>query len=187
MNSLPVITDIEETLLGIDAMMGAAEAHGALCGILCARGSIDLSDWVGQVLGDQAQGSNMLQDVVQQLSDLHQTTLAQLNDSMVEFDLLLPDDNDDLSERVAALASWCQGYVYGLAAGGLTEESKLPEDSRELLGDIIEISRADLDDENMSKTEENEAAFMEISEYVRMGVLLINEELQPLQTTKTVH
>jgi uncharacterized protein YgfB (UPF0149 family) len=35
--------------------------------------------------------------------------------------------------------------------------------------------------------EEDEVAFMEVSEYVRMGILLIYEELQPLQSSQTVH
>ena len=35
--------------------------------------------------------------------------------------------------------------------------------------------------------DEDEVALMEIEEYVRMGVLLIYEELQPLQTTQTIH
>jgi len=30
-------------------------------------------------------------------------------------------------------------------------------------------------------------AYMEIEEYVRMGVLLVYEELQPLQSTQTIH
>ena len=36
---------------------------------------------------------------------------------------------------------------------------------------------AGIDDDS----EEDEVAFMEVSEYVRMGILLIYEELQPLQ------
>ena len=35
--------------------------------------------------------------------------------------------------------------------------------------------------------EEDDVAFMEVSEYVRMGILLIYEELQPLQSSQTVH
>jgi len=167
-------------------MMGAAEAHGALCGMLCARGSTNLSEWVAHVLGDQGQAEGLVREVVPLLSGLHQSTLAQLNDAVAEYHLLLPEDNDLLYERVTALASWCQGFVYGLAAGGVSEEKGLPEDSRELLRDFIEISRVGCDDENTEETEADEIAFMEISEYVRMGVLLINEELQPLQTTRTL-
>ena len=66
---------------------------------------------------------------------------------------------------------------------------------QELIRDILEISRAgyvadDEAEENITlenHDDEDEAAFMEVSEYVRMGVLLIYEELQPLQSSQTVH
>jgi uncharacterized protein YgfB (UPF0149 family) len=46
-----------------------------------------------------------------------------------------------------------------------------------------------MDDAAVAGAEEDddEAAYMEIEEYVRMGTLLIYEELQPLQSTQTIH
>jgi yecA family protein len=191
MSTLPDISALDETLFKVDATMGAAEAHGALCGMLCARGATDLSEWMGHVLGEQEQGNVFLRDVANQLSELHQWTLGQMNDPFGGFQLLLPDDDDDLGERTDALATWCLGFVYGLAAGGISEESELPEDTKELLMDFIEISRAGNDlgdqDDDSASDEEDELAFMEIVEYVRTGVLLINEELQPLQTSQVLH
>ncbi|MGD2160403.1 MAG: YecA family protein [Gammaproteobacteria bacterium] len=191
MSHFPEISDLEELLYRVDAAMGAAEAHGALCGMLCARGTIELSEWVDHVVGEQEQGSELLHEVVHKMSDLHQATLEMMNDATGEFRLLLLDEDDPLPERVDALAAWCQGFIYGLAAGGITEESELPEDTSELLKDMIEISRArhDMDDEEAEESDanEDEVAYMEIEEYVRMGVLLIYEELQPLQSTQTIH
>ena len=191
MSRFPEILELEELLYRIDASMGAAEAHGALCGMLCARGTVELSEWVDHVVGEQEQGSDMLHDVVHKLSELHQITLEMINDSTGDFALLLPDDDDSLPERVEAIAAWCQGFIYGLAAGGIQQGSELPEDAEELLKDMVEISRAghDVDDggDEAANEDEDEVALMEIEEYVRMGVLLIYEELQPLQTTQTIH
>lgn len=196
MSILPDISALDETLFKVDAIMGAAESHGALCGMLCARGATDLSEWMGHVLGEQEQGNVFLRDTAQQLSELHQSTLGQINDPFGDFKLLIPDDDDDLIERTEALAAWCMGFVYGLAAGGITEQSELPEDTQELLLDFIEISRAghdvgshddDSEDDEATSEEEDERAFMEIVEYVRTGVLLVNEELQPLQTSQVIH
>lgn len=196
MSTLPDIAALDETLFKVDAMMGAAESHGALCGMLCARGTADLSEWMGHVLGEQEQGNIFLRDTANQLSELHQSTLGQMNDPLGEFKLLIPDDDDDLIERTESLAVWCLGFVYGLAAGGISEQSELPEDTSELLQDFIEISRAGHDDssydddlasDDSSSEEEDERAFMEIVEYVRTGVLLINEELQPLQASQVIH
>jgi len=189
MSSLPDISALDETLFKVDATMGAAESHGALCGMLCAQGTTDLSEWMGHVLGEQEQGNVFLRDLANQLSDLHQSTLGQMNDPYGGFQLLLPDDDDDLDERTEALGDWCLGFVYGLAAGGISEDSELPEDTRELLADFIEISRAgnEVSDLEDVSGEEDELAFVEIVEYVRTGVLLINEELQPLQTSQVIH
>lgn len=191
MSQFPEITELDELLYRIDATMGAADAHGALCGMICARGTIELSEWVDHVIGEQEPGSEQLHDAVHKLSELHQSTLEMMNDVTGEFKLLLLDDDDPLPERVEALAAWCQGFIYGLAAGGIQEGSDLPEDTAELLKDMIEISRAghDADDAVVeeSDADDDEAAYMEIEEYVRMGVLLIYEELQPLQSTQTIH
>ncbi len=189
MNQLPDIAAVDELLFRIDANMGAAEAHGALCGMLCARGSVELSEWVDHVIGEQEQGSELLHNVVHELSELHQSTLEMMNDASGEFRLLLLDDDDALPERVETLAAWCQGFIYGLAAGGIRQDSELPDDAAELLKDMIEISRAshESDDAGAQSDDEDEVAYMEIEEYVRMGALLIFEELQPLQSTQTIH
>ena len=191
MSQFPEIVELEELLYRIDAAMGAADAHGALCGMLCARGTIELSEWIDHVIGEQEQGNELLHDVVHKLSELHQSTLEMMNDATGDFKLLLMDDEDPLTERVETLAAWWQGFIYGLAAGGIKEGSELPEDTAELLKDMIEISRAghDVDDTGVEESDDNddEEAYMEIEEYVRMGVLLIYEELQPLQSTQTIH
>jgi len=191
MSQLLEIAELDELLYRLDAAMGAAEAHGALCGMMCARGTVELSDWVDHVIGEQEQGSDLLHDVVHKLSDLHQWTLETMNDATGNFKLLLLDDEDPLPERVEALAAWCQGFIYGLAAGGIKEDSELPDDTDELLKDMVEISRAghDIDDAEMDESDDNEdeVAYMEVEEYVRMGVMYIYEELQPLQSTQTIH
>ena len=56
--------------------------------------------------------------------------------------------------------------------------SDLPEDSREWTQDVIQIGASgefDLDDEEAS-----EAALIDITEFLRVGVMMVNEEVQPL-------
>ena len=186
MKHLPDIYELEDVLLKLNSTMSAAESHGVLCAILCARGSADMSDWVSHVLGEQAPGNAALKEAMVLLNALYQVTLVQLHDSNCEFQMFLPDDEEDLRERVEALTAWCQGYVYGLAVGGLSDTTKLPEDTMELIKDIIEISKADHATDAVT-SEEDEVAYVEIVEYLRTGTLLISEELQPLQTAQTIH
>ena len=54
----------------------------------------------------------------------------------------------------------------------------------EIINDLSEISRADAEGDDNGDDAEN--ALEEIIEYVRMGVLLVNEELQPLKAPPTL-
>jgi len=190
MQSYPDIPQLEDLLFEVDAALGGIEAHGALCGMLCAQGATDAAKWLLHVLGEHEESNKALQKAGEMLMQIYRSTLEQMNDSNVEYELLLPDDDESLDDRVEALGIWCQGFVYGLAAGGIKEGADLPEDSQEIIKDILEISRAGyaIDDEaEIAITEDDEEAFMEVSEYVRMGVLLVYEELQPLQSSQTLH
>ncbi len=195
MQSFPDISQLEGLLFDADAALGAIESHGVLCGMLCAQGATDAAQWMLHVLGKREESSEVLRQAGKKLLEIHQISVEQMNDSDVEFELMLPDDDETLEARVEALGIWCQGFVFGLAVGGVKQDTELPEDSKELIGDILEISRAGymVDDEAELNTaieednEEDEVALMEVTEYVRMGVLLIYEELQPLQSSQTVH
>ncbi|MFV2005662.1 MAG: UPF0149 family protein [Gammaproteobacteria bacterium] len=194
MQSFPDIPQLEDLLFNVDAALGATESHGALCGMLCAQGATEASQWMLYVLGEHEETSKLLQQTGKKLLQIHQISVEQMNDNDAEFELMLPDDDEPLEMRVEALGTWCQGFVYGLAVGGIKEDTDLPEDSKELIRDILEISRAgyvaDIEAElatDEEDSEEDEVAFMEVCEYVRMGILLIYEELQPLQSSQTVH
>ncbi len=194
MQSFPDIPQLEDLLFNVDAALGATESHGALCGMLCAQGATEASQWMLYVLGEHEETSKLLQQTGKKLLQIHQISVEQMNDTDAEFELMLPDDDEPLEMRVEALGVWCQGFVYGLAVGGITEDTVLPEDSKELIRDILEISRAGYVADNEAElatdeedSEEDEVAFMEVSEYVRMGILLIYEEVQPLQSSQTVH
>jgi yecA family protein len=194
MQSYPDIPQLEDMLFNVDAALGATESHGALCGMLCAQGATEASQWMLCVLGEHEETSKALQQAGKKLMQIHQISVEQMNDTEADFELMLPDDDEPLEMRIEALGAWCQGFVYGLAVGGIKEDTELPEDSKELITDILEISRAGYVADNEAElatdegsSEEDEVAFMEVSEYVRMGVLLFYEELQPLQSSQTVH
>lgn len=177
MVSRPDYSSLEAALAKADAELDASESHGVLCGMICASGSVDLSQWLGQIFEELDMNNLLIQEASQLLVGLYEDSRNQLNDAVADFQLLLPDDDDPLALRTEALASWCQGFTFGLAAGGLKKDRELPEDTRELMHDLVEIARAGHDSEEENDTDED--AYMQLCEYVRMGVLLINEELQP--------
>ena len=180
MVSRPDYSSLSEALDKAEAEFVASESHGALCGMTCASGNMDLNAWLDQVFSELDLNNMLVKEASQLLVGLYNNTRDQLNDVDADFQLLLPDDNSSLAKRTEALAMWCQGFTYGLAAGGLKKDQTLPEDTAELLRDMVEIARAG--HEPGEDSEEDETAFMQLYEYVRMGVLLINEELRPTST-----
>jgi uncharacterized protein YgfB (UPF0149 family) len=109
------------------------------------------------------------------VSALYEETLGRLREAESLFEPLLPDDDEPLVARSAAMALWCSGFLFGLGAGGVRDFSVLPEDVREIAGDIAEISRAGVDG---GESEEDEAAYAELVEYLRAGVTLVFEILE---------
>jgi yecA family protein len=175
--------------LGLD--MDPAESHGSLCGLLCATESVKGSAWVNQVLAGQLGLPESEHAPLQNNADgeertllliLYKDTAIQLDDPEYGFSLLLPDDDQTLQSRVEALSRWCQGFLLGLSLGGVQEQTGMPGDSHEVLRDFVEISR--LGQGEGGDNEEDEAAFAEIVEYVRMAVLLVYEELRPLRAAR---
>lgn len=174
----PDYNSLQAALSKTDAEMSASESHGALSGMLCGKGKVELGEWLDQVFEELDLNNMLVKEASQLLVGLFNSTQEQLNDAGADYQLLLPDDDQSLAERTDALAEWCQGFTYGLSIGGLKQDVELPEDTTELIRDMVEIARAGHDDESVDDGDED--AYMQLYEYVRMGVLLINEELQPL-------
>ena len=80
-----------------------------------------------------------------------------------------------LADRVEAMSGWCDGFMYGLGLAEVASFDKLPPDVAEVLRDFADIGRGGLAlGEN---AEEDEEAFMELSEYLRVGTQLVHDEL----------
>lgn len=156
---------------------GAAETHGIITGVLCAPGGVRVA-WEELVLGrDAGRNRDPQAALSQQLAALHRSTYEYLSGVDCDFSPLLPSDEHSLAEQIEGLSDWCRGYLLGLHAGGVPESQILEGDAGEIIRDITRISEAELD---ASLADEEEArALVEIVEYLRVGVQLVFEELQP--------
>ena len=169
--------ELSDALARARSAVDAADCHGLLAGLICASGFADPRVWMAQVFEDFDPKDLLQVAASKQVQALSEDTLVRLNSPELDFELLLPDDDDALRERAESLGSWCSGFLAGLGLGGVSDTSQLPEEVAELLDDLAEIARVDF--EVGEPDEEEQAAFAEVVEYVRVGVLLINEELQP--------
>ena len=89
--------------------------------------------------------------------------------------LLLPQNIVVDTARLTALRDWCQGFLYGFGLGGEAVARTLSEQSQEWLRDIAEITRLDTND--VDNSSENQSALIEIEEYLRVGVMLIRDDV----------
>jgi uncharacterized protein len=158
------------------AVTEPAEAHGSLAGALCATDGYGVEDWLAEILPE---GTVPEETAVLSLRDLYEATRAALTDTQMQFDLLIPDDDEPLELRAEALTLWCNGFVYGLGSGGAPDPERLPGDAGEIVRDLAQIMRAGVDERE--GIEANELALAELVEFVRVGVQVVFEELGALR------
>ena len=132
---------IQRTLAASHALADAAEAHGTLAGALCALVPYRLEDWLAEILPEGV--SPLHGDPA--LQTLYEATVAALSGRQMEFDLLIPGEDRPIEERTQALTAWCSGFLYGLGSSGAADPQRLPGDLGEIVRDLTEITRADVD------------------------------------------
>lgn len=151
-----------------DAGLTAAEAHGMASGMLCVNGHTEGDQWLGELLHNAVP---VIDEDKALLVRLFEETRRLLASDEFEFDLFLPEDDTPLTGQVEALKSWCRGFLFGV--GSMASTSSWTEDAREILKDITEFTKLD----DYAEGEEDERAFVEITEYLRSAVLLLRDEL----------
>ncbi|HXH01743.1 MAG TPA: UPF0149 family protein [Candidatus Competibacteraceae bacterium] len=166
---LPDFDAVQRAAGGINA----AEAHGLLCGMLCRQPTTDSATWLQQLQQECSAAAALERPP---LLELFAATCAQLADEELGFQLLLPADSVHLRERADCLGGWCQGFLFGLGLGGALSQP-LDAEAREFLGDLNKIAQIGFDTDETDDADE--LAYAEIVEYVRMGVLLVRQELLP--------
>jgi hypothetical protein len=171
----PPFDELQRVLTQSHALTDAAEAHGTLVGSLCSM-RCSLADWLAEILPEgKADAHN-----AHSLRAIFDTTSGALGDGALSFHPLLPGDDASIGDRTCALGEWCQGFLYGLGAGAaMPEADSLQGEAAEVLRDMTEITHVDVDPEDDIET--NEAAYAELVEFVRVGVQLLYEHLQPLR------
>lgn len=177
--------DLDLALQGADADYNAAETQAIACGLLSVNISSEKIAWVQLIFGEIDANNEKQVKAIKLSGELFDEIKRQLQDSNLEFDLILPDEDESLYARLTTLQQWCSGFVLGVSMAGIKDHKALPDDSCELITDFTEIGTAG--DFDLGDEEESEEAYIEISEYVRMGVLLINEELQPIKQSTMIH
>jgi uncharacterized protein len=132
--------ELESVLAGRAGGSSAGEAHGMLTGELCASAAFGLDEWIAEALAGASEPKLYARDV---MGSLYAETADALVQGTMEFEPLLPDEDAPLEQRVAALAAWCAGFLYGFGASRPLAGELSPE-VEEMLRDFSEIARAEV-------------------------------------------
>lgn len=168
--TLPDHDDIADLFVRLGALYPPSEMHGFIVGQLVIGHKIDeqrLREQVGQLLDCES----IADPDWAQMMEVYHSAVAQLGADIHALSLLLPDESTDLDQRVAAVGSWCQGFLTGFAMAGKQRQQaegkqQFSEAVTEILNDIAAISQAGLDS---TGDEAAEAQFAEVVTYLEMA------------------
>ena len=173
-----------DMLIPLGALNSPAELHGFLCGKLCGGARLGRDQCLDQ--------SWKLLDVVETpdaaandlVLNLYEVTLDALDNSDYSLQLLLPDDETEIAVRVQALGQWVQGFLVGFGAAGIDPDTTFSSDSAEALRDLAQIAQVtSVDDVNGG--DDQEADYVELTEYVRVVALTFYTEHNTIETEKS--
>lgn len=152
-----------------------AELHAHASGMLVVDKDKEVDDWISIVIDDYSfEGGNRTK-LMPVLSALFEYAKDKLSADNYTFTPLLPGDDNELSFRLDALATWCGAFLTGLAFAGLKSDQNMHDDVHEFILDLEKISKVDtISDE----TQGEEADFVELVEYVKAGSILLYQEFE---------
>ncbi len=166
---LPNYDDIKDALS--DTRFTPAEVHGLFCGYITATSGKVTHQWEKIILGKHKNP-----DALALLQSLYEITYHQLSEFSFEFSLVLPSDAIDINLRTEALGLWCQGFLSGLTQYNIPLQNREESDVTEILNNLIEIAQVNFGD--IADDDEDETAYFELVEYVRLGALMVFQDLK---------
>lgn len=174
--SLPEYADAAAVLKRAGLRQSPAEAHGFALGLLVTRVPDAKTVWNEEWYSELDPADVLAGECRGVLERIFASVFSAERDGSPQLTLLLPQDIEVNSGRLAAVRDWCQGFLFGFGLGGAGRSGSLSGQARELLHDLAEVTRLDTADAENSA--DNQAALIEIEEYLRVGVMLIRDELR---------
>lgn len=152
----------------------SSEIHGLISGL----GSVALVEHYQQVetiVMRHLEEENCPAHAKEALQEMQEAVFEQYSEGDFAFEILLPDDDEELTSRIRALAQWCQGFLVGFGTGVKSAEMNFSQEAQEVLRDLIEISNV-AEELEQEGAEEDEVALTELEEYVRAAALMLHSE-----------
>ena len=167
---------LAEALRRAGVRHGPSELHGVLCGLLSAGIETGAPELLGVLARHVDLEGAWPATIADLLVTLRDQAVTAFDGDGLDLCLLLPDDDEDVASRVAALAQWCEGFLAGFGTGTAgVRDNQLPPALQEAIADLAAVSQVALPEED---GEEEEALLSQVAEHCRMAALMVFTEWQ---------
>ncbi|CCN36140.1 conserved hypothetical protein [Vibrio nigripulchritudo SO65] len=183
----PTYQQLTNELKSAQLAVSPAELHGLLTGMLSGGLTANDNSWQPLLFDYTNDGMGWPISTVGTAENLLKATLKELAANQFELTLLLAEQEGDLFATADGLSDWINHFISGF---GLANQAlqKVPTDVKEALGDLEEISKLGIDEED----DLNEQAILleQVIEHVKACVLTVHAEfgVKPSELKKpTIH
>lgn len=170
---LPNFDEFSDKISVLALHVSASFVHGMMCGYLCAGADNQGEAYIRALLNNKKDEAS--RDAILAVFAVFSISQQQLYNFDLEFQMLLPDDEEPLTARAQAFSEWCDGFIQSLTAAGVSSDHFEDEDARDAFQHLIEFS--ELNSDILDVDEDDERALMEVGEYARMAVLRLHSDL----------
>lgn len=157
----------------IGVLATPSELHAQATAALCVDEQTSFERWLRTISEDYCIENSDDANLRHVMSAVFDYAGEQLKKDDYSYQLLLPQEEHTLNERIEVLADWVATFLSALGTAGF-KANGLSADAQEFVNDLDKIARIDNDIEGL---EGEELDFIEITEYIRSGVMMLYIEL----------
>lgn len=164
--------DLAELFVKLGSTLSPSYLHGSISGVLAAGKRMAQEDWLDWALDQMAPREEVEETHVTILQGLYFKTLSEFEDEGLAFELIQPDEDTPMIDRLQALSDWAGSFLGAFGATGVVQEmSELPATLQEILEDLAEIAKVDAASaEDMDDAEQDMLA---VAEHVRISAITV--------------
>jgi uncharacterized protein YgfB (UPF0149 family) len=181
---LPHFDEVARVFASIFLDLNPSFAHGSWLGFIVGGRHHSPKAWVDFLLQKDDAWAGLDLKLQHLFLSIAEASVEQLGDIHYVLQLLLPDDEDGLEDRVNAISEWCLGFVVAIESSKTDLKPWMQTESQEALADMRDITEVEIDVSEDPHAEEN---YAEVVEYLRVAVSLIHQDILAGRTRSGQH
>lgn len=181
---LPSFDDVAHLLGKSSFYVNPSYAHGFWVGMIAGGRHPSPKAWIDAIIQRREVWAELSVVLQHLFLGIAEASVEQLGDETYLLQLLLPEDDDALDERLHAVREWCQAFCDALGFDGEDPKAQLKTDALEAYNDLLEVRELSLD---IGEDPEDEKCYSELIEYIRVAVSLIHHDLLAYHAKTSEH